>query len=514
MAPVASKAENRKYEALWKKYRDNATKSTPVDLKETEPERQKRIKHLEAHPEEWFAYYFPSYYKSEPAPFHKAATKRVLNNPEWYEVRSWSRELAKSARTMMEVMYLAVTGKRRNILMVSNTQDNAERLLLPYKVQFEANNRIKNDYGDQQSLGGWEAGEFITEKGVAFRALGAGQSPRGTRNEEIRPDVILVDDIDTDEETRNPQRIKEKVKWINEALYATRSVSEPLLWIACGNVIAKYCSITEMGKQADKWEIINIRDKEGKSTWPQKNTEEKIDRTLSKIPWSSQQKEYYNNPISEGDVFKELTYAKIPKLAFCEQVVVYADPATSNKDRGSRTKQASYKSVIVVGNKGRKHFVYKVWLDQMSNGKFIDALFEAHLYLVENRVDVKRIYIENNTLQDPFYSQVLLPLIRKNSELYGFNLPITEDTRRKPEKFSRIEGTLEPLNRLGNLIFNVEEKTNPNMERLHDQMLSVSEKATVMDGPDSLEGAIWLMENKKAKNYNDYYVPPKESRRY
>ena len=225
---MATKTEDKKYFELWQQFRDNTRKATPIDLTESVGDKNNRIAKLEKNPEQWFKYYFPNFYTSEPAPFHIKATKRILANPEWYEVRSWSREFSKSGRTMMEVLLLALTGKKKNILMVSSTYDNAVRLLLPYKSILEANNRIINDYGDQESIGNWESGEFITKKGVAFRALGSGQSPRGTRKDEVRPDTILIDDIDTDEECRNAQRIKEKVKWIEEALYGTRSLSNPL----------------------------------------------------------------------------------------------------------------------------------------------------------------------------------------------------------------------------------------------------------------------------------------------
>lgn len=508
-----AKAIDKKYLALWNQYRENTSRATPVDLNETPVEKQKRIAALEADNEAWFKYYFPNHYTSEPAPFHIRASKRVIDNAEWFEVRSWSRELSKTSRTRMEVLKLVLTGKKKNVLLVANSYDNAERLLLPYKVQLETNHRIINDYGEQQSLGNWEAGEFITKKGASFRALGAGQSPRGTNNDAVRPDVILIDDIDTDEECRNPQRIKDKMEWINEALYPTRSISEPLLWIANGNIIAKFCCITEMAKLADKHEIINIRDKEGKSTWPQKNTEKFIDRALKPIPWSAQQKEYYNNPISEGDIFKEITFGKCPPLKFCDQVIVYADPSTSNKDRG-KSKQASHKGVVIVGSKGRRRYLYKVWLDQTSNGKFVDWLYEAFLYLTEKGVDTKRIHIENNSLQDPHYQQVLLPLIYQRSDSYGFTIPITEDKRNKPDKFFRIEGTLEPLNRLGNLIFNIAEKEEPNMKRMYEQMIGVSEKATVMDGPDALEGACWLIQNRAVQKNMDYSVGAINSRKF
>ena len=508
-----TKAEDRKYLKLWKQYADNVKKSTPIDLNETPIEKLNRIAILEKNDEAWFKYYFPNHYTSEPTEWQKASTNRVMAKSEYYLVRSWSRELSKTTRTRFEVLKKTLTGINRNVLMISDNEKNAQRFLLPYKVQLESNDRIINDYGDQKNIGQWEAGEFVTTKGVSFRAIGAGQNPRGSNNDAVRPDIILIEDIDTDEECRNVQRIKDKVKWLTEAVYATRSIDKPLLWIACGNIIAKFCCITEMAKLADRHEIINIRDAHGKSTWLEKNSEENIDRVLSKQPWSASQKEYFNNPISEGDTFKEITYDRCPPLMYCDQVVVYADPSTSNKDRG-RNKQASYKSVVIVGGKGRKRYLYKVWLDQTSNAKFVDWLYEAYLYLKEKKVDTKRIHIENNSLQDPFYQQVLLPLIYQKADTYGFTIPITEDKRKKADKFFRIEGTLEPLNRLGNLIFNISEKDEPNMVRMHDQMIGVSEKATVMDGPDALEGGCWLIQNRAVQRNMGYSYGSINSRKY
>lgn len=509
---ASSKAEDKKYYELWQQFRDNTRKATPIDLNESVVDKQNRVAKLEKNPEQWFKHYFPNFYTSEPAPFHIKATKRVLSNPEWYEVRSWSRELSKSGRTMMEVLYLAMTGKKKNILMVSSTYDNAERLLLPYKSILEANNRIINDYGAQESLGNWEAGEFVTKKGVSFRALGSQQSPRGTRKDEVRPDTILIDDIDTDEECRNEERIKAKVKWIEEALYGTRSISNPLLWIACGNIIAEYCCITEMATKADVHEIINIRDKEEKSTWPQKNTEALIDRALSKISWSAQQKEYYNNPVTDGSVFEKIKFDKCPPLKSCDNVLVYADPSTSNKNTGAN-KQASYKSVGVIGKKGTKFYLYKIWIKQTNNSTFVSYLYEAYHYLAEHQVDVKRIHIENNSLQAPHYEQVIQPEIKKQGGGI-IHLPMSEDTRKKSDKFERIEGTLEPKNRLGNLIFNIAEKNDPDMKVMKGQMLGVSPKAKMMDGPDMLEGGVWILENKTVQMEGGYSFGAVNNRKY
>lgn len=494
----------------WNEFRDNTRRATPVDLNETAIEKAKRIKFLEANDEEWFKYYFPNFYTAEPAPFHKASTKKVMTTMELFIVRSWARELSKSGRTMMEDIKLAMTGKKRNILEVSSTYDNACRLLEPYRAILESNTRLINDYGVQQSIGQWETGEFVTRKGVSFRALGAGQSPRGTRKDEIRPDKINIDDIDTDEECRNPERIKAKVKWIMEALIPTRSISNPLSVVVNGNIIAKYCCVTELAKFADDHEIVNIRDKEGKSTWPSKNSEEAIDRVLSKISYNAAQKEYFNNPVTEGDVFKDIYYGKCPPLKSCEQVLVYTDPATSNKDKSN----ASTKAVTVIGYKDMVYYVYKVWLDTMRSSKFVDCMFEAHQYLAAEQVDIKRIYIENNSLQDPFYEQVFTPLIRQSEKERKHALPITPDTRKKAEKFHRIEGTLEPLHRSGRIVFNEKEKTNPHMVRMENQWLGVSEKSKMMDGPDCVEGGVWIIQNRVQISTNTYSVGLRQNFKY
>jgi len=495
---------------VWNNNKENLFRATPVRTDETPFEKRRRIEYLEKHPEEWKKEYFSNFYTAEPAVFHLKASQRILNNPEWYEVLSWSRELAKSTRTMMDVLYLVLTGKKKNIILTSNSYDNAVRLLAPYKKVLELNDRIIADYGVQESLGNWEAGEFVTRKNASFRALGKGQSPRGTKKDEKRPDVLLIDDFDTDEECRNPDRIKESVKWIEEALIPTRSISEPLLIIACGNIIANYCAITEMAKKADHHDIINIRDKNGKSSWPQKNTEAHIDRVLSQISYNSAQKEYFNNPVTEGDVFKEITWDKCPKISTCDAVLMYGDPATSNKDKG----KASTKFSGIIGKKGFTYYIYTCWLDTMGNSKFIDTLFEGHKYLRENEVDTHKIYIENNSLQDPFYEQVLYPLIRQKAQESGIMIPITPDTRKKSEKYFRIEGTLEPINRLGNLIFNEKEKNNPNMRRLESQFLGVSEKAKMMDGPDGVEGGVWILQNRMSNYENAYVVGKISNRKY
>lgn len=468
----------------WDKFKDDIARATPVDTSMSHAQRQKHRLQLERQPLEWIRFFFPHYAKYDFAPFQRRAIQRILAHPEWFEVLSWSRELAKSTITMFCVLYLALTARKRNVILTSNSLDNAVRLLAPYRANLEANGRILAYYGLQQTPGSWTEDEFITKGGVAFRALGAGQSPRGSRNEAIRPDILLVDDFDTDDDTRNPDIIQKRWQWWENALYPTRSISEPTLIIFCGNIIAKDCCVARAGAIADSWDIVNIRDRDGHSTWPQKNTEEYIDRTLSKISTKAAQAEYFNNPISEGEVFQNITYGKVPPLSRFKFLVAYGDPAPG-ESKGKKGK--SFKTVSLLGKLAGKLYVIKTFLAQALNAEFIEWYVKL-LEFVGGKTTVY-CYMENNKLQDPFFQQVFKPLVAKVRKEHNIALYIRGDEEKKTDKATRIEANLEPLNREGNLILNQAEHDNPHMRELDDQFrlftLSLRYPA---DGPDAVEG--------------------------
>lgn len=316
----------------WERELEIIRSNTAIEVEMDYAERKKRRRYLEERPLLWIREMFGKYAKYEFAEFQKKAIKRMLSNEkDWYEVLSWARGLAKSTIVMFVVLYLVLTGKKKNIILVSNSLDNAIRLLDVYRGQLEANRSIELYYGCQKGKK-WKEDDFITREGTAFMALGAGQSPRGNRNEEVRPDCLLIDDFDTDEECRNREIVKKKWEWFENALYFTRDVSEPLLTVFCGNIIAKDCCVVRAAEKARELaalerpegnvDVINLRMininrpnpredyARGTSVWPEKNTEEQIDATLRKVSTASAQKECFNNPVSEGDVFKEIKWGE------------------------------------------------------------------------------------------------------------------------------------------------------------------------------------------------------------
>lgn len=478
----------KQYLTRWNKIVKEILASTPIDPDESDAARALRIARLEASPEDWFQYYFPRFAYAGPAPFHTESTQRILGNPEWYEVRIWSRELAKSTRTMMEVLYLTLVGhssaengdrkKKRCVVVISNSLDNAVRLLMPYRANLECNARIIQDYGGQMNIGTWERAEFITKQGVSYRAIGAGQSPRGTRNEETRPDIIIFDDVDTDADCLNPDIIGKRWRWIEEAAVGTRSISEPTSIIFCGNRIARDSCIVRAVAHADKTDERNIRDEHGRSTWPQKNTEQHINRVLGQKSYAAQQKEYFNNPIQEGSIFTHMSWKPALSLESYSALVCYTDPSYKNTN--------DYKATVLVGQWQREYHIIRCYLDKATTAEMI----QWHLNIMELLGGLRCSYL----MEQVFMQDVLVKEVYEAGRKQGRIIPIRGDTRKKADKFQRIESLLEPLNRNGDLYLNELERSNPHMQRLAEQFTALSPGSrTHDDGPDAVEGAIFYL---------------------
>ncbi len=467
---------------FWDEYYKSLQETEIVDSTETPEQKETRIKELEADDEKWFKYYFTKYYTAEPRPFHRRVTVNVMSNPEFYQVCPHSRELAKTGRAMMMFIKLHCTRKKKMTFLLSATKDSAIRLLRPVKLAFEKNPRLRNDYGGTLGIP-WREDEFVTPMGTSFIAVGAGNAPRGAKNEEIRPDSIWVDDYDTDEECRNPDIVDKKWEFFEQAMYGTRSISSPMLILWNGNIIAEYCCVKKAMEMADHYEIVNIRDKNGKSTWPNKNTEEMIDRVLSKISAASAQKEYFNNPIVLGKIFKYVNYGKVQPLHKYKYLVSYTDP--------SYKKNGDFKATAVIGKWKDEYHI--LWVRCQKT--LVSTMIEWQFDVLKFACNTTAVYLY---IEYPWIDDTLKMEIKKANKRHKMTLALKADERSKPDKFYRIESNLEPLNSTGKLIFADYLEGTPDMKEFEFQFKALSPKSSANDdAPDCTEGGVWIINHKQ-----------------
>lgn len=462
--------------------------SAPPERGESAHGRKERVLHLLNNWEEFMRYYFPRWVSSDFAPFHKRGLNAVLNNKEKKFIFSWkiARNMSKTTLWQMFAIFLNMrkvnglpVGYETGILF-SKSYDAAAELLRPIRAQYEANPRIVNDFGEQKSFGNWDDSKFVLSSGPSWRSLGKGQSPRGTKEEEKRPDFILGDDFDDDEEVRNITRLDNSWDWMMGALFGTFDVSASHLFVGLNNRIAKDCLIERLCSIADFTDTVNLLDKQGRPTW-NRFTKKDCEYMIEKMGTRLAQREYFNNPINEGKVFKAewMQEKKMHHLKDYQVIVAYLDPSFKSR------KNADHKALIMIGMKAGEIHIIKVWCAQATVGDMIAWHYECFEYL-QQRAGAAEFWMEEVFLQDLLYNDFNQEAVKR-----GYPIPVRGDKRKKPDKDARIEAMSGYFER-GQVYFNEAEKNNHHMQRLKEQLLlfEMGRTGVKKDGPDALEGAI------------------------
>lgn len=495
---MASQSEIKQAQQRWQRRQQEIQSHASVLTSETKADQLRRIERARTDYAFFVDYYFPHYTTDKvtgesipSAKFHIEAARYIRNNPVARAVFKWARGHAKTTHIGVFIpMWLTAQEKPdiHTVVMVSKSEQSAIDLMVDIQAEFQFNERYIHDFGKQHNIGQWEARKFTTlETKVTFVALGRGQSPRGLKKIGYRPDYIIIDDIDDDELCLNEDRVKKVTHWVEDALFPTQG-AEGGRFIMVGNLISDKSVLAAIAaKEGTHVSRVDIRNAKGLPSWPQLWTEERIREREQFMGFRAFQKEYMNNPISEGAVFTEMTWGKVPPLKKFRALCCYGDPSPSN----NRDKVNSMKAVFLIGLLDGKYYVIDGRVDRATNAEFVDWFFDI-LSSVPQYVQVYNI-IENNSLQDPFYQQVLVPLFRAHSGI----IHVSPDGRKKPDKFNRIEGNLEPLNRQQRLILNIEKQGNPHFKRLEEQFLLLTPRlGAPADGVDCIEGGVWWLGRK------------------
>ena len=490
---------NRAYDE-WREHckRIQSFTDTTVLAKETDTERDRRIARLRRDYASFCEYYFPHFLSLRDsttgevvriihnAPFHNEAARKIKSTPNLKAVFKWPRGHAKSTHMDIFVpLWLMFQTKPliRFMVLVGKSEDAGRRLLSDIQAELEFNQRILSDFGTQKSVGDWTDGEFTTEAGIHFLGCGRGQSPRGLRNRESRPDYIVIDDLDDDELCRNPSRVREMTDWVTDALFGSLDVGRGR-FIMVGNLIGKVSVLANIASKKGVFvSTIYAVDKNGEPVWKEKWTREEAETYAQFVGYRSWQKEMMHNPIVEGSIFRNewIRYKKILPLRQYDAIVCYTDPSWKPKTSND------YKAVRMWGKKGSELHLINTFVRQATTGEMVRWLYDLYESLPED-VSV-RFYMEAIFLQD-----MILDEFEAEGERRGYQLPISGDYRKKPDKLQRITD-ISPLWERGFVWYNEALKDTPDMQNGIDQTLALEKGSSAHDdAPDADEGAIWYLQ--------------------
>lgn len=484
----------------WKKHCETVQNSTTINVAESEKDKLARIKKVRGDYAAFVDYYFPHYTinpetgKTTPcADFHIKAANKVKKERNLKAVFKWHRGAAKSTHLdiFIPLWLKCQEVKQLNVMvLVGKSEDNANTLLADIQAELQFNQRYIHDFGQQYNNGSWEEGKFVTIDGTAFFARGRGQSPRGLRHRNHRPDYIVIDDLDDDELCENPARVTRLTKWVKEALFGALDGGRGR-FIMVGNLIAKNSVLANIAA-TDGVHVsqVNIWDKNGNVSWAAKWTPDEVKDIERFQGYRSFQKEYMNNPITEGAVFRQdwIKWGKLPDLKKFEELILYIDPSFKG------TTKNDYKAAKLWGKVGSQLWHIKAFVRQCSVSEMVRWLYDLYEWSLEKGIAIKW-YMEANFMQD-----TILDEFRREGDLRGYQLPISADRRKKPDKFQRIEA-ISPLWERGFVSYNDAERNDPDMLAGIDQTLAFEKGMRGHDdAPDADEGAIWFLQKHSRVN--------------
>lgn len=495
-------ATTNKYDKLiaeYDKHCQRIAQISIVNINEAPKDKALRIGKLESDYITWFEYYFPNYASVKSAWFHKKLAKAIISNKQIKALAELYRSAGKSVHIDMGIpLYLQlVKNEMKFMLLVGETDKKAKQLLSGIQAQIQYNKRIINDYGSRFQYGDWANGDFTTTDGVKFLSYGFGQNPRGAREQERRPDYIVVDDVDSKKHVNNDTLMREAVDFITEDIWGCFDSNDNAIerFVYANNNFHKN-SITnrfklylksaikqaEDNKETHNFYIITVpavkNTNDFTPNWPEKTSADYWRKKFNSTPYRSFMREYMHVHIQDGAVFSydDVQYCSPLPLSKYDGLVFYGDL--------SYKQQGDYKAMLLIGKVGREYHVLHSYLRKGSRAKCAEWLYNIYEREKLERFNIKYL-VEGLFAMDEFVND-----FDTEGDKRGYHISVVADKRSKANKFDRVE-SLAGIWERRNFFFNDNEKLLADTITLIDQFLAFEKGSQANDdGPDAAHGAV------------------------
>ena len=389
---------------------------------------------------------------------------------------------------------------RRYIVLFSETTDTAGDFITWGRYQLKLNEKLRDDFGEllyvQASRNELDNKyEFITTSNIKVEAKGLGTQVRGLRHGSTRPDLFILDDIESDESTSTAEQIAKAKAWFNDSMLPALAKGGMVLYlgtILCYGSLLHYVleerrdfegrrfaaveSFATNSNLWDEWRTIYRKDEPGAQDKAREFYEanrEAMDEGTS-ILWpgyfsyyelilireesgvKSFNQEYQNNPTDEErQIFKpeyfEEFYFDDDDLASIDTANFGAVDIAMGKEKGDY-------SVIVSGalnNETGTLYVYDAYMDRCHPNVLIDEVV-AHTF--ENQYE--GLGVEAQAAQE-FIAD------RMTEELQARGYPAhtrLKQIKHRTRKELRIEAMLPDVQK-GKIRFHRKFRNTPEMEQ-------------------------------------------------
>lgn len=419
----------------------------------------------------------------EPAEFHRELYAILLT--EQRAAIAAPREHAKSTCvSVIFVLYCICYKLRRFIVLISDTQPQAALQMAAVKEELETNVDLRADFGNLVGDKKWDINDCRTPTGITLAARGAGQSLRGLRFRFYRPDLVICDDMENEEDVSNPETREKLERWfVGTVLNLGKKCQVFVIGtiLHYDGLLAKLLDPEKFKKFVKRrYEAVDQEWRPESVLWPAKWDIQSLREKEEDIQSVMFNQEFRNLPISEStQVFKE---EWITRHAFRREELAgkptvkisYNDPAISQKST------ADYFASVTI-DVDAQGFIYVTRAEQ-------DRMpFTKQVEFMLRRADEEQPMVIG--IEDQAYQAALKQALDEASRLSGRYLNVVGVVH-LTDKFLRIS-TLSPLVENGTIKFCLD----GTQKTLISQLLFLGKIKD--DLADALEGAVQL-----ARQYN------------
>ncbi len=166
--------------------------------------------------------FFPDYMKAPSADFHKELTSMyqdaILNNSNKMMDLAAPRGNAKSVWSSLILPIWSILYKHKTfVILISDSSDQADTFLGNIKQELEENPLIIEAFGEMKGEP-WHQSKIVLANGGQMQSLGVGKKLRGARRRQDRPDLVILDDVENDENVESLDQRNKWKRWFNRAV--------------------------------------------------------------------------------------------------------------------------------------------------------------------------------------------------------------------------------------------------------------------------------------------------------
>ena len=285
---------------------------------------------------------------------------------------------AKSTIAEEAVCLMAGFREFKNALFVGANKDRAQERLHAVRHEIESNDLFRKVFGDLVGPT-WADDELVFSNDRRILALGRGQSLRGTKWQDVRPDLIFADDLEEREEAWTKQGRAKVFYWFTRDLIPAGDVN---LKVRVAATPLDPEALPMRLKRSPRWlthtyPIYFINEQgEKESSWPERyptatvlQQEEDFRKSGDISGFNAEYLCMAESP--ESKPFRAEMFRVEPRVRTWQAVYSMTDPARTVGPVAATTGHAVWSWI------GPKLIIWDAWAKRLMPDAIVDALFDT-----------------------------------------------------------------------------------------------------------------------------------------